>query len=181
MPHATFPPIQPLPGEKWRLASTGRHIVSTEGRVWSCYWGRLMGFDKERGYRGVRLGKRFMFVHRLVLETFVGPCPPGMEALHRNGNPSDNSLSNLHWGTKIENAADMLRHGTHRWASQPACANGHEYTEENTYRHPNGRRICRECRKAYKRAWRSKRSAQLLDVMPEAVAEALATTEEDAA
>ena len=51
-------------------------------------------------------------VHRLVLEAFVGPCPPGCETRHLNGNPADNRLCNLAWGTHRENAADKVRHGT---------------------------------------------------------------------
>lgn len=60
-----------------------------------------------------RDGQKFgRHVHRLVLEAFVGPCPPGMEARHLNGVRSDCRLENLAWGTKIENADDKRRHGT---------------------------------------------------------------------
>lgn len=51
-------------------------------------------------------------VARLVLLTFVGPCPDGQEARHRSGRRTDNRLENLLWGTKIENAADREQHGT---------------------------------------------------------------------
>lgn len=54
-----------------------------------------------------------MFVHRLVLEAFVGPCPKGMEARHLDGNGRNNYISNLVWGTPIENRHDRIRHGTH--------------------------------------------------------------------
>ena len=50
-------------------------------------------------------------IHRLVLETFVGPCPPGMECRHLDGNPSNNSLKNLCWGTRLENMQDAARQG----------------------------------------------------------------------
>lgn len=50
-------------------------------------------------------------VHRLVLEAFVGPCPVGMEALHTDGNRLNNKVSNLRWGTRKENVADMVAHG----------------------------------------------------------------------
>jgi hypothetical protein len=51
-------------------------------------------------------------VHHLVLEAFVGPCPPGQEARHVNDNDrANNALSNLAWGTHRENCADRDRHG----------------------------------------------------------------------
>ena len=57
--------------------------------------------------------KHFTFlVHRLVLETFVGPCPPGMEGRHSDGVPANCSLENLSWGTHSENMLDRTRHGT---------------------------------------------------------------------
>lgn len=51
-------------------------------------------------------------IQHLVLEAFIGPRPPGTEALHRNGDKSNNSLDNLSWDTPRENAADRIRHGT---------------------------------------------------------------------
>lgn len=52
-------------------------------------------------------------VHRLVLETFVGPCPDGTEACHNNGVWADCRLVNLRWDTRKSNHADKLKHGTH--------------------------------------------------------------------
>ncbi len=50
-------------------------------------------------------------VHQLILETFVGPCPEGLECLHNDGNKLNNHLSNLAWGTAKENGEDRVRHG----------------------------------------------------------------------
>jgi hypothetical protein len=50
-------------------------------------------------------------VHHLVLEAFVGPCPPGYEARHLNDEQSDNRLSNLKWGTKRQNTDDREVNG----------------------------------------------------------------------
>ena len=52
------------------------------------------------------------YVHRLVLEAFVGPCPEGMECRHLDGNPKSNDLVNLCWGTPKENAKDSFEHGS---------------------------------------------------------------------
>jgi hypothetical protein len=50
------------------------------------------------------------------LETFVGPCPPGMEARHLDGNKFNNNLYNLEWTTRSINATDRTRHGTNIFA-----------------------------------------------------------------
>ncbi len=64
------------------------------------------------GHLSVVLGRNnTRQVHSLVLETFIGPCPEGKEALHGNGNPADNRLSNLRWGTRSENLHDAVAHG----------------------------------------------------------------------
>jgi transcriptional regulator with XRE-family HTH domain len=83
----------------------------------------LKAYRDRKGYLYVELfagGRRRKFsVHRLVLETFVGPCPPGMEARHVGTNdPWDNRLDNLCWGTRSENQADRKRHGTYHTGSQ---------------------------------------------------------------
>lgn len=36
-------------------------------------------------------------VAELVLEAFVGPCPPGASVQHLDGDPQNNQLSNLRW------------------------------------------------------------------------------------
>lgn len=51
------------------------------------------------------------YVHQLVAEAF-GLEKTGPEVRHRNGNESDNRLSNLCWGTRLENVADQRLHGT---------------------------------------------------------------------
>jgi hypothetical protein len=53
-----------------------------------------------------------VFVHHAVLNTFVGQRKEGMECRHLNGNPQDNSLNNLRWGTRKQNSNDRWRHGT---------------------------------------------------------------------
>lgn len=93
--------------------------------------------------------KEYFLVHRLVLTTFVGPCPDGMETCHRDNDRHNNHLTNLRWDTRLENAADRIKAGTARgWcATKTHCPRGHEYTAENTYRRPSNptERVCRTC------------------------------------
>ena len=53
-------------------------------------------------------------VHQLVMKTFVGEPTEGMEVLHNNGNPKDNRLQNLRYGTRTDNILDVYRQGR-RW------------------------------------------------------------------
>ena len=42
----------------------------------------------------------------------MGKRPEGLVCRHLNGNPLDNRLENICWGTQQENAQDAIRHGT---------------------------------------------------------------------
>lgn len=54
-----------------------------------------------------------MCVHHMVLTAFIGPKPEGKEARHRDGDPTNNALTNLRWSTHVENEKDKIGHGTH--------------------------------------------------------------------
>jgi hypothetical protein len=99
--------------------------VGDDGSVWRmCTGRRLRGIWRQlkpipvgrprRQYRNVALTSknRHCSIHRLVLMAFVGPCPPGCQTRHKNGNSADNRLVNLAWGTPKENCADKILHGT---------------------------------------------------------------------
>lgn len=56
------------------------------------------------GHLTVCLGKGNTHgVHRLVASAFLGACPAGKEVLHLDGDPSNNRLENLRYGTRSEN------------------------------------------------------------------------------
>lgn len=107
-----------------QLNYNGDHLyvtLSKEGKVRNCY------------------------VHTLVLTAFVGPRPDDMECLHGDGDPTNNRVENLRWGTGSQNRLDSVRHGTHANARKTHCPSGHEYSPENTYMRPSGDRRCRTC------------------------------------
>lgn len=58
--------------------------------------------------------RRSYLVHRLVGEAFLGPQPHGMHTRHLDGDPTNNRLTNLAYGTPAENAADTKRHALER-------------------------------------------------------------------
>lgn len=98
--------------ETWRPIVGCLYEVSDLGRVRSLVSGKVLKPFKKREYRRVAIGGKSMVVHRLVLEAFQGPCPPGHESGHIDGNPANNALTNLAWITKRENAYHRLLHGT---------------------------------------------------------------------
>lgn len=98
-------------------------------------------------------------VHVAVLEAFVGPRPEGMQALHNNGDPSDNTVENLRWGTASDNMKDKSLHGNNHFANRTHCPHGHEYTEENTFVSRDNRRYCRTCQREWDRKAKAKRKA----------------------
>lgn len=64
------------------------------------------------GHLSVALGKsNSKGVHTLVMRAFVGEPPQGMEVRHRDGNPANNCLFNLQYGTRSENNKDTTLHG----------------------------------------------------------------------
>jgi hypothetical protein len=96
----------------------GLYKVSTFGKIMSCKTGKLRKSSRASKYGHLHVVlfknkiKKYFLVHRLVLETFIGPCPPGMECRHLDGNPTNNKLNNLRWGTHKENIQDSIKHGT---------------------------------------------------------------------
>jgi hypothetical protein len=75
--------------------------------------------DKQ-GYARVQSGRLRAGVHSLLAKVFLpAPRPEQNEVRHLDGNPSNNSLDNLAWGTRGENAQDMARHGTLKGEKNP--------------------------------------------------------------
>ena len=150
-------------GERWRPvpAYAGYYEVSQLGRVRSLPRNdrrgrRVVGGMRKphiaaSGYPCVTLHRdgssQTHYVHSLVLEAFVGPRPPGAEACHGEGGPSDNRVDNLRWDTHRENVLDIVRHGHHQLANQVKCKRGHDLTEPNLVpsKSARGSRACHAC------------------------------------
>lgn len=118
--------------EEWKdvVGYEGIYQVSNFGRVksmgrWVYRYDRVKpAYVKESfmtpspgksGHMRVNLRKNLksetIYVHRLVLEAFVGPCPSGMEGCHKDDDPSNNRLKNLRWDTRHENIEDRRKNG----------------------------------------------------------------------
>lgn len=114
-------PCEDIPGgEQWRPIPGFEDLyrVSSEGRIYSLRRGRVLkGTPAPSGHLSLSLmrdGIRTQAqVHALVLLAFVGPYPAGLEIRHLDGDPANNRLENLRYGTRQENVQDAIRHGTH--------------------------------------------------------------------
>ena len=103
----------------------GFYDISDLGRV------RSVRHETRAGWRGGRVLKSFLdgdgyprvnlsrygkvrsrAIHVLVLTAFVRPPAAGEQGRHGTGGKTDNSLSNLSWGTPQENSDDKYRDGT---------------------------------------------------------------------
>ncbi len=100
------------------------YTVTDDGRVFSLLHGQVLRKRELRPTRGGTGGaylrfhlsdgkrlKRF-YAHHLVAEVFIGPRPSGLQIRHLDGDPSNNRVCNLSWGTGKENMEDSRRHGT---------------------------------------------------------------------
>ncbi len=173
----------PVPGEDgYEVSTLGRvrsfrrrghaHLRDATPRI-------LKPGNNGNGYLRVGFGRKspMAYVHQVVMEAFAGPCPPGKEVRHLDGNRANNRWApgeteeevranggNLFYGTRSENNLDKREHGTNtnQNTGKEVCDNGHDYTDANTYWYPNGQRGCRTCRADFSRRWRqAKRAAKL--------------------
>lgn len=106
------------------VADFPNSMVGDDGSVWQFdgqVWAKVTPRPDPQGYLHVTIFygrvRRNTSVHRLVLETFVGPCPEGMEACHApDYEPANNRLCNLRWDTPKANSADKKLYGFRRHA-----------------------------------------------------------------
>jgi hypothetical protein len=136
-----------FPVRYWDIPGWPDYQAGDDGSIWSRKrrgpgyyrndeWKPLNPYASRKSkytlYYRVNLSKigyapRKVHVHDLILETFVCPCPPGMECLHYDGNGLNNHLINLSWGTHLENSVDQIRHGR----SSPGEKNGFAWLTED--------------------------------------------------
>lgn len=97
------------------------YCATSDGRVFTCLrGGAYKKLSKWRRLRGcahinksavqITVNTRRTYLHRIILETFVGPCPKGMEGCHNDGDPFNNCISNLRWDTRRSNVDDTIKH-----------------------------------------------------------------------
>lgn len=109
---------RPLPGFPYEVSSHGR--VRRQGRKVPLRAGNKDGYRIACLCRnGIKTMAR---INRLVAFVFWGSPFDGAEALHFDGDPANNRVSNVRWGTALENHRDQVRHGTRLRGSKMAGA-----------------------------------------------------------
>lgn len=86
------------------------------------YVGRELGEVGHDGYARVVLSKpgvkpRYVRLHTVILEAFVGPALAGFEACHKDDNRLNNTFPNLYWGNRSQNVTDAYRNGRRAFAA----------------------------------------------------------------
>ena len=122
-----------------------------------------LGFIMPNGYGQFGIGTKHFLVHRVSYEEFVGPIPEGLTLDHKCHTPEEcpggktcphrRCINPEHLGP--ENNRDNILRGcgpSAQQARQTECKNGHPLEGENLKITPSGKRRCRECLRAYKRA-----------------------------
>jgi hypothetical protein len=133
-------------------AVRGLDRIDAGGRRWR---GRILSSERtdKDGYvqqtlcrGGIRRNAK---THILVLEAFVGLRPPGAVGRHLDGNPRNNALHNLVWGTSSENAYDRVTHGRHHETLKAYCRRDHPLVAPNLVTSRLPTRVCLACARAF--------------------------------
>lgn len=119
-----------------------------------------------QGYGSFSLGRSMYRANRVAWFIRNGEIPEGLFACHRCNNRKCCNPKHLYLATHSQNLLDAGRDGlmpgavsargcSVKWKGAAACAHGHAFTPENTYRHKimlkrrlsGWRRGCKTCRR----------------------------------
>jgi len=125
-----------------------RSFLSNTERINGCLvW---TGCRSLNGYGRMAVRGRSEYAHRYAYQRVHGEIPDGFDLDHLCRNRPCVDVAHLELVTRQVN---LLRGETitAKNAAKTHCINGHEYTDNNTYRRPTGSRECRRCIRERKR------------------------------
>lgn len=122
-----------------------RLFEKTEWRGECLVW---TGATDAKGYGRIGVNNRSRLAHRVAWSEQRGESRAPL-LMHTCDNPPCVWLEHLVEGSIADNTADMYAKGRERpaWRGVTHCRRKHEFTPENTYITPDGRRNCRRCRR----------------------------------
>lgn len=98
--------------------------------------------SKRKGYGRFKLNGKSETAHRISYEMFKGDIPKNHIIDHLCKNPNCVNPVHLEVVTQKEN---VRRGNASKSQNLSHCPHGHEYTIDNTYTFPDGRKRCRQC------------------------------------
>jgi hypothetical protein len=155
--------------DRGRVRSVSRTLYLCDGRT-RPHHGKLRAISiNSQGQHYVTLhtcgSSRTELVHHLVLETFVGPRPSGLEGCHWDDDSSNNAVDNLRWDTHGANMRDCVRNGNNQQSLKITCPRRHVLVSPNLVvsKLAIGRRECLACRRAAVGKWHAHRLGRPFD------------------
>ena len=129
--------------EERSKAFNGKAVPVTETGCW--LWVGSVGLN---GYGRFWNGERHVYAHRYSYETHAGEIPVGRQIDHLCGvrccvNPAHLEPVTCRDNLARANVWSLPRRSAN--AEKTHCAQGHEYTAENTHTKADGSRNCRAC------------------------------------
>ncbi|MBN8541610.1 MAG: HNH endonuclease [Deltaproteobacteria bacterium] len=105
------------------LIASGQFIANNDGTVYS--FRSLQGHPiekprvvnqttKERGYKCIKWRDKHLAVHRIVFQFYLGELDSSLVINHKDGNPSNNHVSNLEQVTQGRNNEHRYRELGHK-------------------------------------------------------------------
>ena len=152
-----------------RLRNHGDSQVKKNARL-TPLWERIQNYEPEpntgcwiwrgacdsSGYAQTFGGGRYLKVHRVMFEAHRGPIPSGLQLDHLCRVRCCINPAHLEPVTPRENT---MRGQTITAANarKTRCAQGHQFSPENTRIAKNGQRVCIECSRRWTRAYMAAR------------------------